>query len=66
MLDDEIRQFYDEGDRQDNLPDQGVIHMAENQNKNKCAHPACDCPREEGSKYCGEYCENAEKLVSWR
>ena len=28
---------------------------------NKCAHPACDCPPEEGSKYCGEYCENAEK-----
>ncbi len=35
--------------------------MAENQDKNKCKHPACDCPREEGSKYCGEYCENAEK-----
>ncbi len=35
--------------------------MTENQNKNKCTHPACDCQREEGSKYCGEYCENAEK-----
>ncbi len=34
--------------------------MAENE-KNKCAHPACDCRPEEGSKYCGEYCENAEK-----
>lgn len=31
------------------------------QDTNKCAHPACDCPHEEGSKYCGEYCENAEK-----
>lgn len=35
--------------------------MAENQEKNKCAHPPCDCPREKDSKYCGEYCENAEK-----
>ncbi|CAN5795366.1 hypothetical protein BH18ACI4_BH18ACI4_08520 [soil metagenome] len=35
--------------------------MTENQDKHKCAHPACDCAREEDSKYCGEYCENAEK-----
>ena len=34
--------------------------MAENQEK-KCAHPACDCPAAKDSKYCGEYCENAEK-----
>jgi hypothetical protein len=34
--------------------------MSEEPN-NKCAHPACDCPTEEGSKYCGEYCKNAEK-----
>lgn len=27
----------------------------------KCAHGPCDCPAEEGSKYCSEYCENAEK-----
>jgi len=34
--------------------------MAENA-ENKCAHPACDCPPEKDSKYCGEYCEEAEK-----
>ena len=34
--------------------------MAENQDK-KCAHPACDCQAASDSKYCGEYCENAEK-----
>ena len=34
--------------------------MSEEQT-NTCAHPACDCPRQEGSKYCGEYCEDAEK-----
>jgi hypothetical protein len=27
----------------------------------KCAHGSCDCPSEEGSKYCSEYCENAER-----
>jgi hypothetical protein len=34
--------------------------MADKENA-KCAHPACGCPREEGSKDCGEYCEEAEK-----
>lgn len=34
--------------------------MAEDQG-NKCAHPACDCPSEKDSKYCDEYCEDAEK-----
>jgi hypothetical protein len=28
---------------------------------NKCKHPACDCPAAQDSKYCGEYCEDAEK-----
>jgi hypothetical protein len=27
----------------------------------KCAHGACDCVAEEGSKFCGEYCKEAEK-----
>jgi hypothetical protein len=27
----------------------------------KCAHGACGCLREEGSKYCSEYCREAEK-----
>ncbi|MCU1264437.1 MAG: hypothetical protein JWM21_755 [Acidobacteria bacterium] len=31
------------------------------EDKTTCAHPACDCAPEEGSKYCGEYCEEAEK-----
>lgn len=34
--------------------------MAE-ENTGKCAHPACDCAPEEGSKYCSEYCKEAEK-----
>jgi hypothetical protein len=31
--------------------------MAENE---KCAHGACDCRAEKDSKYCSEYCRNAE------
>jgi len=27
----------------------------------KCAHGACDCAPEKDSKYCGEYCREAEK-----
>lgn len=27
----------------------------------KCAHGACDCAPEEGSKFCSEYCREAEK-----
>jgi hypothetical protein len=26
----------------------------------KCAHGVCVCPPEEGSKYCSEYCKEAE------
>jgi hypothetical protein len=33
----------------------------EEQQVQTCAHPACDCSVEENSKYCSEYCENAEK-----
>jgi len=32
-----------------------------NEQGSKCKHPACDCPAEAESEYCGEYCENAEK-----
>src|ERR1044071_1185213 len=28
---------------------------------NKCKHGPCDCPAEQGSKYCGEYCKEADK-----
>ena len=34
--------------------------MADNKDR-KCAHVTCDCRAVEDSKYCGEYCENAEK-----
>lgn len=34
--------------------------MSEEQ-KNPCKHPTCSCQASEGSKYCGEYCEDAEK-----
>lgn len=25
----------------------------------KCAHPGCNCPAKEGSRFCGAYCEGA-------
>ena len=28
-------------------------------NEEKCAHPGCSCQAEEGSKYCGAFCEGA-------
>jgi len=31
--------------------------------KEKCAHPSCDCPAEEGSKYCSEYCKEAGNVT---
>jgi hypothetical protein len=27
----------------------------------KCAHAACSCPAEKDSKYCSEYCREAER-----
>jgi hypothetical protein len=33
--------------------------MAE-ETSGKCAHGPCDCLAEPGSKYCSEYCKNAE------
>jgi hypothetical protein len=33
--------------------------MAE-ETSSKCAHGPCDCPAENDSKYCSEYCKNAE------
>jgi hypothetical protein len=32
--------------------------MGEEKTK-KCAHPACNCPAAEGSKYCSQYCKDA-------
>jgi hypothetical protein len=29
----------------------------------KCAHPACDCPAQEGEKYCSPYCHDAGDLT---
>ena len=26
--------------------------------KGKCAHPGCECPVPDGSKYCSDYCES--------
>ena len=34
-----------------------VGDMAENE---KCAHGVCDCTASKDSKYCSEYCKNAE------
>jgi hypothetical protein len=31
--------------------------------QNKCAHPACNCPAESGSKYCSTYCRDAGTKV---
>jgi hypothetical protein len=39
---------------------EGKVVMA-NDPGTKCKHPACDCPAAQDSKYCGEYCEDAEK-----
>jgi hypothetical protein len=36
----------------------GLAVMAD---KEKCAHGVCDCKVGADDKYCGEYCENAEK-----
>jgi len=33
--------------------------MADSKDK-KCAHGPCDCPPSADSKFCGEYCEDAE------
>ena len=27
--------------------------------KNKCAHPACNCTVKDGEKYCSTYCHDA-------
>ena len=32
-----------------------------NNDSGKCAHGVCDCAPEPNSKYCSEYCEEAEK-----
>jgi hypothetical protein len=29
------------------------------QETRKCAHPACDCTVEKGTKYCSQYCKDA-------
>jgi hypothetical protein len=34
--------------------------MAE-ENPATCAHATCDCAPEEGSKFCSEYCKEAEQ-----
>lgn len=31
--------------------------------KNKCAHPACSCTEQKGSKYCSQYCHDAGETV---
>ena len=31
--------------------------------KNKCAHPACNCSEQKGSKYCSQYCHDARETV---
>ena len=30
--------------------------------KNKCAHPLCNCATEAGEKYCSEYCRKTAAL----
>jgi len=30
----------------------------------KCTHPGCQCPVEDGEKYCSEYCESLGRLLS--
>ena len=37
--------------------------MTEN-HRDKCAHPGCNCPAAEGSKYYGAYCEGSAEHPS--
>jgi hypothetical protein len=30
----------------------------------KCAHPGCNCPAAQGSKYCSPYCESSGSRMS--
>jgi len=34
--------------------------MADQAKETKCAHPSCQCKARPGSKYCGQYCEDAK------
>lgn len=29
----------------------------------KCAHPSCNCPAADGSKYCSDYCKKAAGMT---
>lgn len=33
------------------------------EDKNKCAHPSCTCPRTKDSKYCSTYCKDAKDTL---
>ena len=33
------------------------------ENKNKCAHPECNCSEQKGSKYGSQYCHDARETV---
>ncbi len=44
----------------DHNAEEEVVIMADDPTA-KCAHGACDCPPEKDSKYCSEYCREAEK-----
>jgi hypothetical protein len=36
--------------------------MTNEENNSKCARETCGCPAEQGSKYCGEECEEVAKV----
>ena len=36
--------------------------MADQEDEETCARETCGCPPAEGSKYCGEECEDAAKV----
>ena len=38
-----------------------MTKMADERTEKRCAHPTCGCLAPANSKYCSEYCENAEK-----
>ena len=37
----------------------GIIHMAEDDTIQKCAHQKCSCQVEGKKRYCSDYCEDA-------
>ncbi len=38
--------------------------MSDHKEAKKCAHESCNCMAAEGSKYCGNYCEDSKGFTT--